>query len=140
MTDVVDHVAGTIVLDADTAQVAVARRFVRRSLDGAVPSEVSADLQLIVSELFTNAVEHGRVDHVEVRLFVTSTVAGVTVDSHAPAPEVGAVETWSVADEASVTGRGLGIVRGLADAVQVEREPGRLVVTASRTFPAAGRS
>lgn len=138
MSDVVDQSAGTIVLDADTAQVAVARRFVRRSLDGQVPPEVSSDLQLIVSELFTNAVEHGDAEQVEVRLVVTSTEAGVTVDSRSPAHGVGPAETWEVADEESVTGRGLGIVRGLADAVQVERESGRFVVTASRTFRATG--
>lgn len=129
--------AGVIVLDAATEQVAVARRFVRRSLAGVVPGDVAADLELIVSELFSNAVEHGDADRVTVRLDVQRGAAEVTVDSESPAPHVGPVETWAVADEDALSGRGLGIVRSVADVVHVERGEGRFVVTAGRTFPDA---
>jgi anti-sigma regulatory factor (Ser/Thr protein kinase) len=130
--------ASSVVLAAETEQVAVARRFVRRTLTGVVPDEVASDLQLIVSELFTNAVEHGDADRIGVTVDVRPGAAQVTVDSRSPAPEVGPVETWSVADENSIDGRGLGIVRRLADVLDVEHEPGRLLVSASRVFPAAG--
>lgn len=139
MTDVLDGRARTIVLDAATEQVAVARRFVRRTLDGVVPDDVAADLQLIVSELFSNAVEHGDAERVTVRLELQPGTAEVTVDSESPAPDVGPVASWRVPDEDAVNGRGLGIVRSIADVVHVAREPGRFVVTAGRTFATDGR-
>ena len=55
----------SIVLDADTSQVAAARRFVRRLLGDSVPAQIANDLQLIASELFTNAVEYGGAPTVE---------------------------------------------------------------------------
>ena len=129
----------TVVLEAATSQVAVARRFVRQKLAGLVPDDVAADLQLIVSELFTNAVQYGGSPRVSVTVQVGPDEAGVTVDSGSPAPGVGPIETWHVADEAEISGRGLGIVRRLADVVRVERDPERFAVAARRTFaPAAG--
>ena len=128
----------TVVLEAATSQVAVARRFVRQALTGLVPDEVAADLQLIVSELFTNAVQYGVSPRVAVTVQVGRAEAGVTVDSGSPAPDVGPVESWRVADEAELSGRGLGIVRRLADVVRVERDAHRFAVAAHRTFPPTG--
>lgn len=127
----------TVVLAAATSQVAVARRFVRQSVAGRVPDEVVADLQLIVSELFTNAVQYGASPTVSVTVEIGPHEAGVTVDSGSPAPDVGPVQTWRVADEDEISGRGLGIVRRLADVVRVERDAQRFVVAARRTFPPA---
>lgn len=127
--------AATVVLEAATNQVAVARRFVRQTLSGLVPDDVAADLQLIVSELFTNAVQYGASAHVTVTVDVGPDEAGVTVDSSSAAPDVGPVETWSLADESEISGRGLGIVRRLADVVRVERDAQRFAVAARRTFP-----
>lgn len=124
----------TVVLEASTSQVAVARRFVRRAVDGLVPDDVAADLQLIVSELFTNAVQYGASPNVAVTVEIGVDEAGVTVDSGSEAPEVGPIETWSLASEDEITGRGLGIVRRLADVVRVERDTNRFAVAASRTF------
>lgn len=128
----------TVVLEAATSQVAAARRFVRQVVSGLVPDDVADDLQLIVSELFTNAVQYGLSGQVSVTVDVGPDEAGVTVDSGSPAPHVGPVETWRVADESEISGRGLGIVRRLADVVRVERDTHRFAVAARRTFPPAG--
>lgn len=127
----------TVVLEAATDQVVVARRFVRSAVAGLVPDDVAADLQLIVSELFTNAVQYGASSHVSVTVEVGPEEAGVIVDSGSPAPDVGPIETWVVADETEISGRGLGIVRRLADVVRVERDAQRFAVAARRTLPPA---
>ena len=125
----------TVVLEAATSQVAVARRFVRQAVAGLVPDDVSADLQLIVSELFTNAVQYGVSNEVSITVEVGPDTAGVMVDSGSPAPDVGPIETWRLADESEISGRGLGIVRRLADVVRVDRDASRFAVAARRTFP-----
>lgn len=125
----------TLVFEAATSQVAVARRFVRTTVSGQVPDDVAADLQLIVSELFTNAVQYGSSPTVSVTVEVGPDEAGVTVDCGSPAPGVGPVDTWRVADEEEITGRGLGIVRRLADVIRVVRDNDRFAVAARRTFP-----
>lgn len=129
----------TVVLEAATSQVAVARRFVRETVAGQVPDDVSSDLELIVSELFTNAVQYGASSHVVVTVEVGPDAAGVMVDSGSPAPEVGPIETWRVADEAEISGRGLGIVRRLADVVRVDRDGRRFAVAVRRTFSPLGQ-
>ena len=121
----------SVTLGASPAEVAAARRFVRRTLTGEVPASVSSDLQLIASELFTNAVEHGDNDVIELTVATDHQGARVTVNSRGVAPGVVSVADWSVADPDSITGRGLGIVRELADEVIVERDGEHLVVTAS---------
>jgi anti-sigma regulatory factor (Ser/Thr protein kinase) len=121
----------SIVLDADAAEVASARRFVRRVLDGEVDAAVVGDLQLITSELFTNAIEHGAHDQVELAVECDGDTAEVTIRSHGPA-DVGPAVDWEVAEADSITGRGLGIVRHLADELIVERTAGTFVVTARR--------
>lgn len=121
----------SIVLDADAAEVASARRFVRRVLDGDVDPAVVGDLQLITSELFTNAVEHGAHGEVELSVECDGGTAEVTVRSIGPA-DVGPAVDWEIAEADSVTGRGLGIVRRLADELIVERNDGAFVVTARR--------
>jgi anti-sigma regulatory factor (Ser/Thr protein kinase) len=131
----VENDGATVVLEAETSQVAAARRFVRRVVSGLVPDDVAADLQLIVSELFTNAIQYGASATVSVTVRVGPDEAGVTVDSGSAAPDVGPIETWQVADEAEISGRGLGIVRRLADVVRVERGAERFAVAAQRTFP-----
>ena len=117
-------------LDADLAQVGTARRFVRTNLAD-VPDALNADVQLIASELVTNAVEHGRGDRVAFALRCDEGAVALTVESIGPAPNVGEVDDWEVAPAEHVTGRGLGIVRSIADRVEVTRSGGRLVITAS---------
>lgn len=127
----------TLVFEAATSQVAVARRFVRRTISGHVPEDVAADLQLIVSELFTNAIQYGGSPTVSVTVEIGPDEAGVTVDSRGPAPDVGPVDSWRLADEEEISGRGLGIVRRLSDVIRVVRDNDRFAVAARRTFPRA---
>jgi len=108
-----------IVVSAESSQVSVARRFVRRALAEAVPPEVGADLQLIVSELVSNEIEHGDRGDVHVTVRWNATSVEVSVSTEATLDEVGSVDTWSVADADQVSGRGLGMVRQLADTVVI---------------------
>ena len=120
-------------LRADLAEVGEARRFVRKNL-AHVPDALSADVQLIASELVTNAVEHGRGDRVAFALHCGDDAVDLTVESIGPSPNVGEVDEWEVAPVEHVTGRGLGIVRSIADRVEVTRFDGRLVITARLAF------
>lgn len=125
-----ERAATSITLEATAAHVAHARRFVRRSVEHADPSVVD-DLQLIVSELFTNAVEHGAADAVDVVVTQRPDRVSVTVDSRGPTPGVGPATDWRVADAEALSGRGLGIVRQLADDLMVERDGDAFIVTAT---------
>jgi anti-sigma regulatory factor (Ser/Thr protein kinase) len=120
-------------LDADLAEVGVARSLVRRNLAD-VPAALNADAQLIVSELVTNAVEHGNGDHVVLALRCDDDAVALTVESIGPSPNVREAMHWKVAPAGQSTGRGLGIVRSLADRIEVSRPNGRLVITASLIF------
>ncbi|TDT18680.1 anti-sigma regulatory factor (Ser/Thr protein kinase) [Ilumatobacter fluminis] len=125
-----ERAATSITLEAAASQVAHARRFVRRSVEDVDPAVVD-DLQLIVSELFTNAVEHGASDTVEVVVAQRPDRVSVTVDSRGPTPGVGPATDWQVADADALNGRGLGIVRELADDLVVERDGEEFIVTAT---------
>ncbi len=120
-------------LDADLAQVSTARRFLRANLTG-VSEGIASDAQLIASELVTNAIEHGTGGSVTMAVQRGDDAVAVTVESVGPAPNVGAVSEWRLADVDEITGRGLGIVRAVADDVSVTRSPGRLVIRASLTI------
>lgn len=122
-----------VALPAASEQVAVARRLVRQTLAGRAPDEVIADLELVASELFTNAVLHGAGRVVYISVERTAGLASVTVASEGDAARVGDVETWALAEPPTAFGRGLAIVRTLADSVSVTRSPQRLTVTARRS-------
>lgn len=131
---VVEYGTADLRLAADVTQIAVARRYVRTELGDRVPADVVADLQLIASELVTNAVEHGAAASVRLGVACDADVAAVWVRSDGPSPNVGPVETWRVAGEDEITGRGLGIVREVADEVEVDKRGSTLIVTARRRF------
>ncbi len=120
-------------LEANLAEVSSARRFIRTNLAD-VSESVSADAQLIVSELVTNAVEHGFGGPVVVELHRDADDVSLTVESVGLARTVGDVAEWHVAPAEHITGRGLGIVREVAKRVDVHRANGRLVITAHLTI------
>ncbi len=97
-----------------TAQIPLARLFVRETLarwgEQRVDDPVVRDLVLMVSELFTNAVLHGRGD-VEVSVSLTAHNVGVAVVDHGR----GARPRLRVAlPDGSTNGHGLRIVDRLA--------------------------
>lgn len=132
MADVGGERTSTLSLRASPAQVVAARRFVRRSLGDSIPAPVSRDLQLIMSELFTNAVRFGTGPRVQVTVSRTADFAGVSVDSRGRAQHVDAITEWRVAEPEAIARRGLGIVRQLADEIAVERGDDYVAVTARR--------
>lgn len=115
--------------DRELREVATAREWLRTHLPD-LPPDVSRDAQLVLSELVTNAIEHGTGDPVVVSADRRPDAVVLTVESVGPAPSVGAVDSWRVAEAHEVTGRGLGIVRAVADSVDVMKTADRLVVTA----------
>ena len=126
-------VPSKIELEPAFENVATARRFVSERLDGVAPdSGIVDDLRLAASELVTNAVEHGNSQRVIIELAVNPEVVSLSVTSHSPYDHVAPVCDWTVADAEQITGRGLGIVRTLADDVSVSRGGGMLTITIER--------
>lgn len=129
------HGDPTVVLDADLSSVGAARRFVRNALADRTPDEVASDLVLVVSELVTNAIEHGARAPVEVSVRADHGLASVTVTS-AGGDGLAGVAHWRAAEPDRLSGRGLGIVRRLADEIDVERTAGAVAITVHRRFAA----
>lgn len=115
------------------SQVRAARRFVRNALAGTPPGIVD-DMQLVVSELVSNAIEHGAREGVGVELQVTRNDVLLTVESHGHVGHLPRVEKWVLAPATEPSGRGLGIVRGLSDSVHVTREADSVTVAVHRRF------
>jgi len=93
-----------------------------------------ADFELMVSELVTNSVQYGSgaeivvgVDAVTDGWFTISISSGV--DGVLPPLDPA---SWTVADAEQRSGRGLGIVRALADDLSVAVTDGRLVIVCRR--------
>jgi serine/threonine-protein kinase RsbW len=127
----------SVQLTVDTANVAEARRFVRNALVSCDADELVADLELIASELVTNAIEHGAGEFVDVAVTCDGHVVTLSVTSRGNEHQVGPSGRWRIADPDSVSGRGLGIVRRLADRIDVRRRSGELRIVVERTLPAA---
>lgn len=106
------------------------RSFVCDALRGArARSDVIADLQLVVSELAANAIEHGVGEQVTVEVdWTDARWWQVTVSSTIDAGRLGAVRDWTMADVGAGSGRGLGIVRRLVDDVWVDRRGDHVAV------------
>ncbi len=122
-----------IELEPAFENVEAARRFVAERLDGVVADpDIVDDIRLAASELVTNAVEHGDFRRVVVELAVDTGVVSLSVTSHSPHDHLAPVSDWVIANPEQIAGRGLGIVRTLADDVSVSRGGGRLTITLER--------
>lgn len=121
-------------LEAHMANVSAARRFVRQELEGRVPDDAVSDLMLATSELVTNAFEHGSQQPVRLTVRTDADEASITVVSGGDDSRVPDVESWTTARADRVSGRGLGIVREIADDIDVERSPGSVAITVRRRF------
>jgi anti-sigma regulatory factor (Ser/Thr protein kinase) len=116
------------------ANVGSARRFVREQLAGHAPAAVVDDLALVTSELVTNAFEHGSPEPVGLRVAVNAGSAAVTVTSRGDGERIPAVDQWATATSEQLSGRGLGIVRAIADDIDVQRSSGSVTITVHRRF------
>ena len=104
-----------------------------------VPSTVIDDLELVISELVTNAIVHrSSEDPVAVRVGLNETIE-IEVSNHGLVTAVPPVDAWRVASPHDMSGRGLGIVRHLCDEAAIRQAGDRLVVRCRRQLP-DGRS
>ena len=118
------------------ANVSAARRFVRTELEGRAPADAVTDLMLATSELVTNAFEHGTPQPVRLTVRSNRDEASVTVVSggEGEGARVPEVHDWMTAQADRISGRGLGIVREIADDIKVERSGGNVAITVHRRF------
>ena len=137
-----EAVGGRLILDVPggTADVGKTRHAVAAFLaDRGVSSVVVDDMELVTSELVTNAIIHP--DGVDNEVLVTVAVSDavvMTVSNVGPAGAIPPVERWRPAPPQALCGRGLGIVRRLCDAVSVAQDGERAVVTCRRRLPDRG--
>lgn len=132
----IERVQSSLELAFDVAQIGIARYFVRTQLGNVVPAEVARDVELIASELVTNAVEHGTPGRLPILITVTldDHHTSITVTSSGRSAGVGPVTEWWIARPNRVTGRGLGIVKAIADEIDVSQSAESLTITARRRF------
>jgi serine phosphatase RsbU (regulator of sigma subunit)/anti-sigma regulatory factor (Ser/Thr protein kinase) len=107
-----DSVVQTLQLAADA--VPIARRLVRDCLAGTAMESLSADAEVVVSELATNAVLHGTLP-AQLRLTVGDAAVTVEVFDGNPVAPV-----MALPNEDAMTGRGLTLVTALASRWGIE--------------------
>ena len=136
-----DSITGRLVLRlrADAADISHARHEVAAYLsDRGVSSTVIDDMELVTSELVTNAVVHGREGTVGVEVDAEGEIV-VTVSNRGPSQAIPPIAEWRPGPPQARSGRGLGIVRRLCDAVAVLEIDETTVVVCRRRLPDAGR-
>jgi anti-sigma regulatory factor (Ser/Thr protein kinase) len=118
------------------------RSFVRDALRvRRLADDIVADVQLVVSELAANAIEHGAGDDLAVEVDASHhrfLEVSVTCVSDA-APALRAWRTWAIASPDARSGRGLGIVSTLMDDIDVEARNDRMTVRCRRRLAPADR-
>ena len=122
------------------AAIARARRAVAEFLAlRGVPTVVVDDMELVTSELVTNAIIHPPppVDVVRVEVAASDTVS-VAVSNVGAATAIPPVESWRTPSPHALSGRGLAIVKRLSDAVSVRQVGDMAVVTCQRRLPDGG--
>jgi anti-sigma regulatory factor (Ser/Thr protein kinase) len=118
----------------DSRELSHIRRFVRTWFEQHdVAAAAVDDFELAISELATNAIQHGAGSTIDVRLAVHGDVltAVVAADSDHMA-RIGQVETWQIAPPEAVNGRGLGIVAAVMDVVEFSADAGQAVFRCRR--------
>jgi anti-sigma regulatory factor (Ser/Thr protein kinase) len=125
-------------LRARPADVSQARHAVAGYLAAhGVSSIVVDDMELVTSELVTNAVVHGRHGAIGVEVDAESEIV-VTVSNLGPAQAIPPIDDWQAASPLAPSGRGLGIVRRLCDDVAVLEIDDTTVVVCRRRIPDTG--
>lgn len=139
-------VLGQRVLDLDvparSEAVAAVRHALVANLSGhGVPSTVVDDMELVTSELVTNAIVHAgpgaRDALVQVCVELSDTIE-LVVANKGSVGAIPPVEEWQPAPPWSPSRRGLGIVRRLCDTVTVEQSGERAVIRCRRRLPDRG--
>lgn len=117
-------------------QVAVARHTLGRFLEArAVPTPMVQDVQLIASELVTNAMQHGAPGSVDIEVLVRPELdVTLAVANVGPVSALPPVSAWHAPTGLSVGGRGLGIVRSLATDVEVRGDSRHATVVCRCTW------
>ena len=120
----------TLVLPGvSNTEVSAARRFVERQA-AELAHRTSVAMQLVVSELVSNALVHGSPGSILVTVSIHNGRASLRVASQlSHAADLPPQEDWSVASVSSLTGRGLGIVKAVSDRVRVVRQGRHLALT-----------
>ncbi len=114
-----DRPAPGVVLDvpADTSELTVVRREVRRFVTGAGGDAfVADDFELVVSELATNVIEHTSSPRLTIRMGRTAEDWILDV---ADVDDVHILDHVSLPDHRQLTGRGLFVVASLVDELAV---------------------
>jgi len=125
-------------LRAQPADVSEARHAVAAFLsDRGVAAMVVEDMELVTSELVTNAVVHGGRGSIGVEVDTESEVV-VTVSNAGSATLIPPIDMWRTASPMAPSGRGLGIVRRLCDDVAVLELDDTTVVVCRRRLPDVG--
>jgi len=120
--------------------VSIARHAVAQHLARAgVPSTIIDDIELVASELVTNAIIHPRPPVASVQLRVDlGDVIEIRVSNAGMVAAIPPVAAWHPAPAAALSGRRLGIVRRLCDEVTLEQVGERAVITCWRSVPDRG--
>lgn len=113
------------------------RREARRRLDDVgLPPSLAADVELIIAELATNAVEQQPTGTVQLAVALVEGTICVSVTNHTSdgALEVSVTASGSDRDGLADQGRGLAIVSALADGVWVHHDDGWTTVSCLKSF------
>jgi serine/threonine-protein kinase RsbW len=125
-------------LRARPADVSDARHAVATFLAArGVSSMVVDDMELVTSELVTNAIVHGRRGSIGVEVDTEGEIV-VTVSNLGPAELIPPIDEWRAVSPLASSGRGLGIVRRLCDDVAVLEIDDSTVIVCRRRLPDAG--
>ena len=115
---------------ADTAELSEIRRRVRAYVtDAGGGDDIADDLELVVSELATNVIEHTTSATLTIRFEKTLDAWILDV---ADVDDLSILDHVELPDRSEVTGRGLFVVASLVDDVRIVDDDGRHAVRCSR--------
>lgn len=117
-------------------EVSLARRAVARFLDGYdVPRSMIDDVQLVASELVTNALQHGGSGPIGIAVRVQPYIdVTLSVENVGPVSAIPPLPNWRPPVGLAPTGRGLSIVRRLSDDVVVRGDDEHAEVVCRRSW------
>lgn len=95
------------------------RRAIAEHCDGRVAPELVADLQLIASELVTNAFEHGAHGVVTLDVTLDGDTAVLTVTSTGNSSGIRHPSHWTFPETPTTSGRGLALARAVSQTVEL---------------------